>query len=98
VPGVPGRVTARRTTDPRGAVVAWEVVPGAVGYNVRWGIAPAKLYQTYQRWADQGTEVEVRALTVGQEYWFAVEAFNERGVSAVSATVRAGPCAAILEG
>jgi len=30
-------------------------VPGVVGYNLRWGISPSKLYQTYQRFADQGT-------------------------------------------
>ena len=56
-------------------------VLGAVGYNVLWGIAPDRLYQTYQRFADRGTILELRALTVGQPYWFAVEAFDEHGVS-----------------
>ena len=64
-------------------------MPGAVGYNVRWGIAPTKLRQTYQVWADRPTTLEVRALTVGQRYWFAVEAFDESGVSALSAPVEA---------
>jgi xylan 1,4-beta-xylosidase len=59
-------------------------VPEAIGYNVLWGIAPDKLYQTYQVFADQGTSLEIRALTLGQAYSFAVEAFNESGVSAVS--------------
>ena len=63
----------------------------AVGYNVRWGIASTKLYQTYQLWADRGHEKEIRALTVGQAYWFAVESFNESGVSRLSAPVRAAP-------
>ncbi|NUP56380.1 MAG: family 43 glycosylhydrolase [Gemmatimonadaceae bacterium] len=90
-PPAPAGVMAQRTSDPRGAVVRWEPVPGAVGYNVRWGIAPAKLYQTYQRWADRGAEVEIRALTAGQEYWFAVEAFDEHGVSPLSAPVRVAP-------
>ncbi len=91
VPATPGGVAARRDADARNALVTWRAVPGAVGYNVRWGIAPAKLYQTYQRWADQGTRAEIRALTVGQPYWFAVEAFDERGVSAVSAPVPVAP-------
>jgi len=59
---------------------------GAVGY-VLWGIARNKLYQTYQRFADQGNSLEVRALNVGPEYWFAIESFDENGVSRVSEAV-----------
>jgi hypothetical protein len=62
-------------------------VPGAVGYNVRWGIGKDKLYQTYQVFADRGNELELRALTVGQDYYLAIEAFNENGVSALSPVV-----------
>ena len=82
------KVTARRDTDPRNALVTWRPVPGAVGYNVRWGIAPTKLYQTYQVWADRGARVEIRALTAGQTYWVAVESFDESGVSTLSNAVR----------
>ena len=60
---------------------------GAVGYNLRWGIAPTKLYETYQRFADQGTTLELRALTVGQSYWVAIESFDENGVSGLSAPI-----------
>lgn len=87
-PATPRGLRVRRDTDARNAFVRWEPVPGVVGYNVLWGIHPDKLYQTYQRFADKGAELEVRALTVGQEYWFAVEAFDERGVSPASAPVR----------
>jgi hypothetical protein len=59
-------------------------VRGAVGYNVLWGISPKKLYQTYQVFADRPQPLEIRALTVGQDYWFAIEAFDENGVSRVS--------------
>ena len=68
--------------------MTWEEVPGAVGYNIRWGIEPGKLYQTYQVFADQPTKLEIRALTIGQKYSFAIEAFNERGVSKLSEVVR----------
>jgi hypothetical protein len=43
------------------------------------------LYETYQRFADQGTMLELRALTVGQGYWVAIESFDENGVSRLSA-------------
>ena len=87
-PATPRRVEARRTTDARNALIRWAPVAGVVGYNVLWGIAPDKLYQTYQRFADEGTSLELRALTVGQGYYVAVEAFGESGVSGQSATVR----------
>jgi len=86
-PATPAALTARRDTDERNAVITWEAVSGAVGYNVRWGISPVKLYLTYQRFADQGTTLELRALTVGQAYWVAIESFDEHGVSALSAAV-----------
>jgi hypothetical protein len=54
---------------------------------VLWGIAPDKLYQTYQVWADEGTSLDLRALNLHQSYSFAIEAFNERGVSAKSEIV-----------
>ncbi len=83
-PSVPAGVRARREPDARNAIVTWEPVSGAVGYNVRWGVAPDKLYQTYQVWAEKGTRLELRALNLGQGYSVAVEAFNETGVSPLS--------------
>ena len=69
-------------------MITWKPVRGVVGYNVRWGISPAKLYQTYQRFADQGTTLELRALTAGQAYWAAIESFDKNGVSTLSAAVQ----------
>jgi hypothetical protein len=86
-PAAPMDVVARRDADTRDARITWRPVAGAVGYNVRWGIAPAKLYQTYQRFADEGTTLDLRALTVGQRYWAAVESFDESGVSGSSDVV-----------
>ncbi len=80
-PPPPRGLTVRRDTDPRNAFITWERVPEAVGYNVLWGIAPNKLYQAYQVFADRGETLELRALTARQAYYFAVEAFNENGVS-----------------
>jgi hypothetical protein len=87
-PATPSGLSARRDTDQRNAFITWTPVRGAVGYNVLWGIRPNKLYQTYQVFADRGTTLELRALNVGQEYFVAVEAFDENGVSRASAAVR----------
>ncbi len=85
--GTPEVLSAGRERDERTAMIRWSPVSGAVGYNVRWGIAPDKLRQCYQVFADRGNDLEVRALTVGQDYYFAVEAFNENGVSGLSRVV-----------
>lgn len=86
-PSTPDHFSAVRQKDARNADLKWEKVPGATGYNVLWGIAPDKLYQTYQFWHDEPNTFELRALNVGVPYYFAIEAFNENGVSAVSKVI-----------
>ena len=86
-PATPTNLTARRDADRRNAFIEWTRVPGAVGYNVLWGIAPDKLYQTYQVFDDMRIPLELRALGIDQEYFVAIEAFNEVGVSPVSRPV-----------
>ena len=67
----------------------WRAVPGAVGYNIRFGIKPDRLTQTHQVWGDElgnGPTLtkELRSLNKGVPYWVAVEAFSETGVSKLS--------------
>jgi hypothetical protein len=87
-PATPSGLSARRDRDERNAFISWNPVANVVGYNLRWGISPSKLYQTYQRFNDQGTTLELRALNVGQSYWIAIESFDENGVSTLSQPVR----------
>lgn len=84
LPATPANFSVKRDTDPRNAFVKWDKVPGATGYNILWGIAKDKLYQTYQVFGDAPTSLEIRALSKGVSYYFAVEAYNETGVSRLS--------------
>jgi xylan 1,4-beta-xylosidase len=86
-PAAPGSVRAVRA-DGRTMSVSWRRVRGAVGYNVRWGIRPDRLNLTYQRFADRGTSLDVRALSTGIDYYVSVESFNENGVSALGKAVK----------
>ncbi|HLB10848.1 MAG TPA: fibronectin type III domain-containing protein, partial [Gemmatimonadaceae bacterium] len=86
-PATPAGLAVVRGTDQRNAHITWTRVPGVVGYNVRWGVSPGKLYQTYQLFADEGPSLDLRALTIGQPYFFAIESFDESGVSPLSGTV-----------
>lgn len=84
-------VVRRDGNDPRNAFITWAEVPGAVGYNILWGLRDHKLYQTYQVFAGQRPALELRALTLGQAYSFSIEAFNETGVSSRSSVVKIEP-------
>jgi hypothetical protein len=90
-PPAPALISAHRLADARDAEIAWKPVPGAVGYNVRWGLSADRLHETYQRFADQPTRLELRALNKGVRYVVAVEAFDERGVSKLSRVVTLEP-------
>ena len=88
----PAQVKAQRHADQRDATIRWTKVPGAIGYNIRFGIRPDRLTLTHQLWADElgsGAMLskELRSLNVGVPYWVAVEAFNESGVSKLSRVV-----------
>jgi len=86
-PQTPSGLKVVRDVDARNAFISWNKVDGAVGYNILWGIGKDKLYQTYQVWGDGENKLELRALTVDQDYYFAIEAFNETGVSKISEVV-----------
>ena len=59
--------------------VKWKAVEGATGYSVRFGIAPDKLYLSYQIYED--TEVLITALNEGQACYVRVDSFNESGIT-----------------
>jgi len=79
-------LTAVRNSDRRYVDVVWDAVPGAHGYNVLWGIAEDKLYNCMQ--VTEGASAQIRALSIHEAYWIAVEAFGETGVADVSEVIR----------
>ena len=72
-------VQIRRKDRGMTAVLRWPKSERAIGYNVRFGIAPNKLYSSYQVYGDN--KVKIFTLNVGQTCFFAVDAFNENGVT-----------------
>jgi xylan 1,4-beta-xylosidase len=70
---------ARDASDRAVVKLNWTATPGAIGYNIRYGAAKDKLYQTYQ-------VLGTNSLTIGslnslQKYYFTIDAFNESGVT-----------------
>lgn len=72
--------------DPLTAEIKWAEVPGAIGYNVRWGMSPDKLYHDWLVY--EATNLDLTAINKGQDTWVAVEAFNENGVADLSPVVK----------
>lgn len=61
------------------ATVSWKHMDNAQGCNVRYGIAPDKLYMS---WLVYGAdEVKLTTLIKGQEYYVCVDSFNENGIT-----------------
>jgi len=79
----PAKVTdfnvVRDPNDRRNAAVTWTSVFGAIGYNIRLGTKPNKLYTNYAVYSD--TSLTIRSLEKTPGYYFEIDSFNENGVS-----------------
>ena len=65
--------------DPMTCRLTWDKAEGATGYNVRFGIAPDKLYASYQVYGSE--EAFITTLNAGETYYYAIDAYNENGVT-----------------
>lgn len=70
---------AIRQSDRRDVMLTWEPVKNSQGYNIRWGIAPDKLYSSWLVY--DKSELLLKSLTTDQQYYFSIESFNENGVA-----------------
>ena len=68
-----------RKKDRRDAMISWKKNSDCQGYNILWGIAPDKLCSSWMVYGDN--QLEIKSLTVDQEYYFCIESFNENGIS-----------------
>ncbi|WP_051189348.1 family 43 glycosylhydrolase [Daejeonella oryzae] len=85
---LPDRVSnlkVNRYKDRRDAMITWDPQKNIQGYNILWGIAPDKLYNSYLVY--EKNQLELKSLGTDQAYYFSVEAFNENGIS-VKSTVK----------
>jgi hypothetical protein len=78
--------SVKRYADRRDAMIAWDSVSNAHGYNILWGIAPDKLYSSWMVY--DAKQLLLKSLSTEQSYYFAIEAFNENGISTRTKPVR----------
>ena len=65
--------------DAMTAKLSWKAADRAIGYNIRYGISPDKLYSSHMVYGQ--TEVLLTMLNAGQNYYAAVDSFGEGGVT-----------------
>lgn len=75
----------RNPSDTRNAMIHWNKQPDAIGYNIYYGIAPDKLYNSIMIYDDN--LYDFRGLDKDTNYYFAIEAFNENGKSELTETI-----------
>ncbi len=71
-------ITTQREND-RVGIVRWDKVENAMGYNVRFGISPEKLYGSYQVY--EQNEVLITALNKDWDCYVCIDSFNENGIT-----------------
>ena len=79
-PDIVDQLTVKRNPDD-GCVVdlKWNKNPKAIGYNIRYGTNPEKLYLNYQVY--DCDSLSIRSLNSKQDYYFTIDAFNENGIT-----------------
>ncbi|WP_449038784.1 discoidin domain-containing protein [Parabacteroides goldsteinii] len=76
---VNGFTVKRNEEDPCKVCLAWNEVPHAQGYIVRYGIAEDKLYSNFQVMGE--TSLEIGSLNKGVTYYFTIDTYNENGIT-----------------
>jgi hypothetical protein len=69
----------RDSADGRDVTLTWQKSPEAIGYNIRFGTQATKLYENYQVFNTD--TLSIHSLNKLKPYYFAVDAFNENGIS-----------------
>jgi hypothetical protein len=83
LPSAASAVSVTRSTamplDQRIAEVSWSPAHDADFYIVRYGIAPDRLFASYQVYG--ATSIQIRSLNAGVPYFFTVDAVNSVGIT-----------------
>ena len=81
------KLTVKRDkADSRNAMIEWEKIDGAYGYNIYYGIVPDKMYNAITVYGDN--KYDMRGLDKDTEYYFTIESLGESGKSELSKTIK----------
>jgi len=86
IPGPVKNFKVNRNADRRDAMITWTAQTNVQGYNILWGIAPDKLYNSWMVY--DKNSLLLKSLSTDQVYYFSVESFNENGISERSKAIK----------
>ncbi|WP_346860618.1 family 43 glycosylhydrolase [uncultured Draconibacterium sp.] len=69
----------RNQEDTRQVTLNWAKQNDVTGYNIRYGVAPDKLYSNYQVFDIDS--LTIRSLNSTLEYYFTIDVYNENGIT-----------------
>lgn len=75
----------RNETDGCKVELSWNPADKAEGYIIRYGIAKDKLYNNFQVLGE--TKLDIASLNSGTTYYFAIDSYNENGITEGKETV-----------
>lgn len=78
-PEVQTLIAERDKTDKRNVKLTWQGSENTVGYTIRYGTQPYKLYLNYQTFNKDS--LSIHSLNAGLKYYFAIDSFNEKGIT-----------------
>jgi hypothetical protein len=79
-------VVLRTEKDKRSAWIKWSPVDNAYGYNIYFGTAPDKLYNSIQ--LCDANDYWFKVMDKEKTYYFAIESLNENGTSPRTAVIK----------
>ena len=79
-------IVLRTEKDKRSAWIKWSPVNNAYGYNIYFGTAPDKLYNSIQVY--DVNDYWFKVMDKEKTYYFAIESLNENGVSPRTAVIK----------
>ncbi len=68
-----------RSEDGLNILLNWDAIKIADGYNVRYGIAPEKMYNSWQ--VVGKNELDLSTINKNQRYFIAIDSYNANGVT-----------------
>jgi len=84
--GVRNFVVLRTEKDKRSAWIRWSIADDAFAYNIYYGIAPDKLYNSIMLY--NVNDYFFKGMDKERPYYFCIEAVNENGVSSKSKIIK----------
>jgi xylan 1,4-beta-xylosidase len=79
-------IVLRTEKDKRSAWIKWSPVNNAYGYNIYFGTAPEKLYNSIQVY--DANDYWFKVMDKEKTYYFAIESLNENGTSPRTAVIK----------